>query len=192
EALPCAEILSRKCKTPWLSGSPYGYAGTLAFLQAISSRIGRPVRAELAAELKKRAAEAGQTKMYLRMLRKHRPAATLVGEYAAVQGLAGLLAELGLPVDQKISLHSLAAFEDPDRQVAYLPHEKERMRRMQSLHRQLVLADDVSLSLCAADNVGLRISAPLVFGAQVANHLPLMGMRGADFIMETVERYLQA
>jgi len=125
------------------------------------------------------------------MLKKHRPAATLVGEYAAVLGLSGLMAELGLPVAQKLSLHSLAALEAPDAQVDYLPQERDRMRRMQSLHHQLVLADDVSLSLCGADNVGLRISTPLVFGAQVANHLPLMGLRGADFVLEAVERFLQ-
>ena len=191
EALPCAKILSDKCGTPWIAERPYGYAGTLAFLKAVSERIGRPIHPDLMRALQKRAAEARQYPTYLRMLRKHRPAATLVGEYATVQGLAGLMAELGIPVDQKISLHTLAAVETPDAQVSHLPHEKERMERMRALHGQLVLADDVSLSLCAADNVGLRVSTPLVFGAQVANHLPLMGMRGADYVLETVERYLQ-
>ena len=32
---------------------------------------------------------------------------------------------------------------------------------------------------------------PVTRGAQVARHLPVMGLRGADFIAEAVEEYLQ-
>ena len=35
----------------------------------------------------------------------------------------------------------------------------------------------------------IRISMPLIDIAQVAVHMPLMGNRGVDMIMETVEAY---
>ena len=62
---------------------------------------------------------------------------------------------------------------------------------MQALHHTLVLADDVSKRLLAKDNTFLRVSMPLVDGAQIATHLPFMGPRGADFILEAVEVYLE-
>lgn len=37
----------------------------------------------------------------------------------------------------------------------------------------------------------MRIASPLVDGAVVATHMPLMGDRGADMIIEHVEEYLQ-
>ena len=58
-------------------------------------------------------------------------------------------------------------------------------------HRTLVLADDVSKRLLTKDNTFLRVSMPLVDGAQIAAHLPFMGPRGADFILEAVEAYLK-
>ena len=62
---------------------------------------------------------------------------------------------------------------------------------MKGLNRHFVLADDVSGRLLAADNTYMRIASPLVDGAVVATHMPLMGDRGADMIIEHVEEYLQ-
>lgn len=54
-----------------------------------------------------------------------------------------------------------------------------------------MLADDVSRRLLAEDNTFMRVSLPLVDGTIVANHMPLMGDRGADMIIESLEQYLQ-
>lgn len=45
--------------------------------------------------------------------------------------------------------------------------------------------------LLAEDNTFMRVSLPLVDGTIVANHMPLMGDRGADMIIESLEQYLQ-
>ena len=69
--------------------------------------------------------------------------------------------------------------------------EKEQSQRLKALDYHLVLADDVSLHLCNETNTGLCVSFPLVSHVQIAGHLPLMGIRGTDFILETVDRYYQ-
>ena len=89
------------------------------------------------------------------------------------------------------SLMILRPVPNPDRSVKVCASEKERLDLLRSLHHQLILADDPSLTVCPPDNVTLRFAMPVTRGAQVARHLPMMGLRGADFIAEAVEEYLQ-
>lgn len=56
----------------------------------------------------------------------------------------------------------------------------------------LVLADDVALAQCDACNTKLRLSAPYLKGAQIATHLPFMGERGADYLLEYINSYFSA
>ena len=114
-----------------------------------------------------------------------------MGEYMTVQGVSDFLNGIFFPVVNRVSAHSLRAIENLAEDVKYLPVEKERIELIKGLHRHFVLADDVSKRLLAADNTFMRIASPLVDGAVVATHMPLMGERGADMIIEHVEEYLQ-
>ncbi len=191
EAVPAARILNQKCGTPFLTGAPYGYAGTLAWLEKIGRQLGREAGPVLRAALKKRAAEAMQYRMYGMMLKADKPQVAIFGDAPMVAGLGRFMDELDFPVVTKISRHSLRLYEAADPSVRYLPEEKDRIEILQSLRRTLVLADDVSKRLLTKDNTFLRVSMPLVDGAQIAAHLPFMGPRGADFILEAVEAYLK-
>ncbi len=189
EALPAAKLLESKCGTPYVYGAPYGYQGTLDWLEAVGKRIGRQVDPRLAGKLKKRAMEVGQYRMYGRMLRRDRPQAFLYGEYEAVKGLGAFLSGMGIAPAKQISAHSLAPLEHAEEAIQYLPTEKERIGLLRSLRHTLVLADDTSRRLLEGDNTFIRIATPLIDTAQVAAHMPLMGDRGADMILETVEAY---
>lgn len=191
EALPAARILAETCHTPYVAGAPYGYAGTLAWLERVADALGQPIAPELVRELKEKSLQASQLRMYARMRKQHRPTATLYGEYEMVRGLAAFLEEVGLRVENRLSAHSLRALEAPDPAVRHLPVEKERIELLRGLHHQLVLADEVSHALLAPDNFFVRASMPLVHGAQTATHLPLAGPRGADALLESVEEYLE-
>ena len=59
------------------------------------------------------------------------------------------------------------------------------------MQKTLVLADDVSHRLCDSSNVVVRVSASFIDGAQIATHLPLLGEKGTDFLLETIEAYYQ-
>ena len=189
EALPAAKLLEGKCGTPFVYGAPYGYQGTLDWLEAIGKQIGRQVNPRLADEMKKRAMEVMQYRMYGRMLRRDKPQAYLYGEYETVKGLGAFLSGMGISPARQISAHSLAPLENTEDGISYLPAEKDRIILLRALHRTLVLADDTSRRLMDTDNTFIRISMPLIDSAQVAVHMPLMGNRGADMIMETVEAY---
>ena len=191
EGLPAARMLRARFGTPMVTGAPYGYAGTLEWLQKIADALGREIDPVLRAEIAERMSDASQYRMSLMMLRKDRPAVTVAGEYRAIVGVSGFLEGLGLPVVHKLCLHSLRAVAEPDPTVRLCRSEGERLEILKGLHRQLILADDPSLSVCPPDNVTLRFAMPVTRGAQVARHLPLMGLRGADYIAESVEEYLQ-
>ena len=115
--------------------------------------------------------------------------AVLYGEYEAVKGLGAFLGSMGIAPARQISAHSLAPLEHCEEKIEYLPAEKDRIDLMRSLRRTLVLADDTSRRLMPDDNTFIRIATPLIDTAQVAAHMPLMGDRGADMIMETVSAY---
>ena len=40
-------------------------------------------------------------------------------------------------------------------------------------------------------NVKLRASMPIVYGSQVANHIPLIGIKRYGLFLEYVDQYLQ-
>ena len=131
--------------------------------------------------------EVMQYRMYGRMLRRDKPQAYLYGEYETVKGLGAFLAGMGIAPARQISAHSLAPLENSEDGIPYVPAEKDRINLLRALHHTLVLADDTSRRLMDTDNTFIRISMPLIDSAQVAVHMPLMGNRGADMIMETVE-----
>lgn len=191
EALLAAKYLQDKCGMPFVEGAPYGYEGTLNWLENVGKVIGRAVNPKMTAHLKKRMMESKQYRMYTMMLKVNKPAVTIMGEYMTVQGLTDFLNGIGFPVVNKVSAHSLRAIKDPAENVKYLPVEKDRIELMKELRHQLVLADDVSKRMLCGDNTYMRIASPRIDGAVVAAHIPLMGDRGADMIIEHVEEYLQ-
>lgn len=191
EAIPAARLLEKRCGTPYVEGIPFGYAKTLEWLQEVGERIGKPLNPQLETRLREKAGNAMVYRMNIRMLKQDTASATVVGEYQTVTGYAAFLESLGFRVEHKICLHSMKNLEHADESVLHLASEKERLDIMKSLHRQLVLGDDSSLRCCPEDNVKYRICMPVIAGAQIANHLPLAGERGADALLEKIEEYFQ-
>ena len=191
EGLVAAKMLNTRFGTPIVGGSPYGYRGTLEWLEKISKVLGRPISKEIQDELNERIQDTATYPMYSMMLREDTPAVVLVGEYRPILGIGKFMEDLGFPCTHKLCLHSLRAIPEPDPSVTVCRSEKERLDILRGLHRTLILADDPSMSVCPSDNVFLRISMPVVRGLQKAAHLPMMGIRGADYMLETVEEYLQ-
>ena len=192
EGAAAAKMLKKKFGTPTVGGAPYGYQGTLEWLEKISEAIGRPISSQVRDELEQKINEAAYYPMYSRMLKFDHPSVALVGEYRPVVGIGQFLTQLGLKPNLQICLHSIKAVAKPEENIRVCDSEKERLNLLRGLHRSLIMADDPSMSVChKEDNVFLRISMPVVRGNQTARHLPLVGIRGADFIMETVEEYLQ-
>lgn len=192
EGLPAAQILHRDFATPFVFSAPYGYAATLAWLEEVGKVLGQEPDSKLCARLRLKAQNAASLKMYGMMMgRKKMPQAAVIGEYDLVKGMSAFLQTVGINVPHKICCHSLKSITEPDTDIVYLAAEREKIDLLKSLNNTLVLADDVSNRLCDRSNTLLRVSAPFIDGAQIAAHLPFMGEKGTDFLLETVEAYYQ-
>ncbi len=191
EGLAAAKILKSRFGTPIVTGCPYGYQGTLDWLEKIADRTGCPIEPAFRSELVEKIQGAAQYPMYVRMLKQDQARAVLVGEYHTICGIGRFLQELGISVEVSLCTHSSKLIGKPSEQVVFSSREKERLDMLHQKHRCLILADDASRCVCPADNTIFRISMPVIRGAQIASHLPLMGIEGADQMLEWVEEYLQ-
>ena len=191
EGLAAAKILKSRFGTPIVTGCPYGYQGTLDWLEKIAEKTGCPIEPAFRSELVEKIQGAAQYPMYVRMLKQDQARAVLVGEYHTICGIGRFLQELGISVEVSLCTHSSKLIGKPSEQVAFSSREKERLDILHQKHRCLILADDASRCVCPADNTIFRISMPVIRGAQIASHLPLMGIEGADQMLEWVEEYLQ-
>src|SRR5699024_8422475 len=145
----------------------------------------------LADELREKNNNAMQYRMYARMLHRDKMKASLIGEYDVIQGIGTFLEEIGFQIDHKLCIHTLRSIENTEERIFSPSTEKEKIDLIKTLQKQLILADDIMLELCNSNNTKVRISPPVIRGAVFARHLPLMGERGADYILEFVEQYLQ-
>ena len=193
EALPAARWLLEKYGTPYVYGAPYGYAGTERWLEQIAETVKIPIATPLLTELQTRKQEAMNYRMYAGMYRHkpHAPCAALIGDYDTIMGLSALCRELDITPDLMICPHSLKDIEGQLDGISHFARERDQIDILRGLHYHLVLGDDVSLHLCDETNVCRCISFPLVYHTQIAGHLPLMGIRGMDDILETIDRYYQ-
>ena len=121
---------------------------------------------------------------------RRKPAqASIQADYDTLLGLAGALQELDIEPVNLICSHSLKAVESPDERVTYYAKEKERLDLYHTLHGQWVLGDSVMESCVSEDTYFTCVSFPFAGKPQIANHFPLMGEKGMDFLRECKEFY---
>ncbi len=191
EAIGAAKWMEENCGVPYVFGTPYGYSGTLAWLESVGRAIGREPAPSLIARLRKKMEDASMYRMYGMMLKKDRPSAVLVGEYHVIAGLSDFLSGIGLPVSEKICLHTMKGITSPDKTICHFETEKERIDLLSGIHRAFVLGDDISMRMCPNDNIFYRISSPVIHGSQSATHLPIAGEKGTDALIEKIDEYFQ-
>lgn len=190
EALPVCQWMQEHLGIPFVEGTPYGYAGTQSWLRAIEQTLDLPVASSLARELAEKQRHVSSMKAISFMRRERQGKAVLFGEYALIQGAGDFLEECGIPVSHRVLTQSPRVISELPENITYLESEKERLDIVRGLQDTLVLADDVMLHHCASDNHKVRASAPVLFASEMAHHLPLCGIHGADFLMEEIDAYL--
>ena len=116
--------------------------------------------------------------------------AAVKGDYDLVQGVSAFLEQAGIKVVHKMCAHSLKAIAEPAADVESYAEEGEWLQLIRGLRATLIFADDVALTQADASNMKVLISAPFMNGV-VATHLPFMGEKGADFLLEQIQGYYQ-
>lgn len=190
EALAAAKILEKKCKTPYILGSPYGYQGTLEWLQSISKQINVEINPAMRERLEKKAKDLKQNGMR-RIVRDIVPTATIMGDYDRVTGIAKLMHEMNISINAQVCDHSLFLIEDKDANVQYLTKEKDKIDILTACHDQIIFADDISLHIAHNSNTKVLVSAPIKQGP-IANHMPIIGEKGTDFLREKISLYFRS
>lgn len=187
EALPAAQKMQEKYGIPYVYGAPYGYEGTEIWLKKISEKIHVPLSNAIKAEFAERRDTAIHFKMYARMYRA--PKAAVMADYDTLCGFMQLLREICIEPTLCACPHSLQHIENADTSIVVFENERMQIDAFKKLNQHLVFADEISLHLCNDSNTKVCVSFPLVHHGQIARHLPLMGIRGTDHILESVDTY---
>lgn len=192
EGLAAAKMLEEKCGTPYIYCAPYGYQGTIDFITAVGKVIGKVPPMPMLGRLKGKLRGMSMLGMFAMMGGgRVKPAALIKGDYDQVCGVAAFLKQAGIEVRHMVCSHSLKNIDQPVEGVAYYADEKDWLDIFKQARKALVLADDVALLQCDDSNTRVRISSPFLTGSQIATHLPFMGEKGADTLLEAVELYYQ-
>lgn len=186
EAVEAAEILKEKCGTPYVYDSPYGYGGTLDWLGKISETIGCEINPKLAARLKEKIRRLSPMggPMGMGMMGAVKRKASLQGDYDTLLGFRRALEELNIDVENAVCSHSLRAIENSDECIRFIPKEKERIELWKSISGQWCLGSDEMGLFCKQANYFTLISAPFNSKLQRAAHMPFMGEKGMDYLVE--------
>ncbi len=190
EGIAAAKFLEKKCGTPYVVGSPYGYAGTLEWLESVSKVISEEINPCLRERLEERIKELSMTARRMKMMRDEPLLATVVADYDRADGLSKLLKEFAFDIHALVCDHSLTYVTDKNQEVQYIVDEKEKISIIKKCKSQLLLADDVTLEIADESNTKILVSAPF-FRGTTAKHMPILGEKGADYLSELISAYIQ-
>ena len=188
EGLAAAKYLQEKFGTPYVYAVPYGYNGTLSFLAQVGEAVGREPDSMVLLRLQTKEKSLSRLSLFTMMGNNKPKKAVVKGDYDLVQGVSAFLEQGGITVLHKMCAHSLKAIAEPAADVEAYAEESDWLQVIRGLHDTLVLADDVALLQAEADNTKVLISAPFMNSA-VATHMPFMGEKGADFLLEQMQAY---
>ena len=190
EGLAAAQYLEEKFGTPYVYAAPYGYSGTVRFLESVGEAIGEMPQPLVLMRLRMKEKGMSMLSMFAMMGGGKTKQAVVKGDYDLVQGVSAFLEQAGIRVVHKMCAHSLKAIAEPAADVESYAEEGEWLQLIRDLRATLIFADDVALTQANASNMKVLISAPFMNGV-VATHLPFMGEKGADFLLEQIQGYYQ-
>ena len=190
EGLAAAQYLEEKFGTPYVYAAPYGYSGTVRFLESVGEAIGEMPQPLVLMRLRMKEKGMSMLSMFAMMGGGKTKHAVVKGDYDLVQGVSAFLEQAGIRVVHKMCAHSLKAIAEPAADVESYAEEGEWLQLIRDLRATLIFADDVALTQANASNMKVLISAPFMNGV-VATHLPFMGEKGADFLLEQIQGYYQ-
>lgn len=192
EAKKAAEIIEDKCGTPCHYGVPYGYEGTLAWLEEVALKLNQPVNPDLVKRLKEKMRRNGVSMGGpMGSVRLKEPRAVIQGDYERLLGLRQALGEMHVTAEGLLCSHSLKAMEKADPALIHFSKEKERIDYFRSLKNCWLLGSGEMELLCGGGQYFTCVSAPFYGYSQFATHLPIVGEKGMDYLMEEAERYYE-
>lgn len=189
EGLKMAEYLQEKYGMPFIYLPPYGYEKTLELLQQVSLLVGKEVNRSLVERLQEKQQKLKAFGMLQRRMTegKYPQRALLKGELDFIQGVGEFLETLGFKQQQRICDYSLKNLQAE--KVDFYKEENQWLQVVRQQEHSLVLGSDIVLEEAGTSNVKVRTAYPLLVDNVTATHLPFMGEKGADMLLEQVKEY---
>lgn len=174
EALPLAEAMQEKAGLPYFAVCPYGYQGSLDMLKRIADAFELKMDPGFASDAAKKQNEIAMLPFFLRNLQQPLYVHSIGADFLN-KGLAQAVSETGIAMG---------------RQLLTQAPEEERLAFIRGLKGALVFADTQSLRLLPPGNMKVTCAFPWFKHSIIAEHLPLMGIRGMDYIAEKINDYI--
>lgn len=190
EALPAADIIRKKFGVPYVYGAPYGYRGTLEWLERISEEIGEEINPKLRERLEEKIdaiTPIGGGPMA--MMRRKPSKACVQADYDVLLGMRQVLQELFFTEVKLLCSHSVKAVQNADPDVVYYEKERDRIQQFRECTETWCLGSDEMKKFMNENNYFTHLSAPFITIKQVAHHLPFMGEKGMDRFLEQKAEY---
>lgn len=186
EALEAGKIIEEAYGVPFYYGTPYGYKGTLEWLEQVAELLGEEINPVLTERLQKKIFRLSPMggPMGMGMMGIEKEKASVQGDYDTLLGFKRALEEMDLEVEHLICSHSLKAISNCTPQICTITKEKERIALLKEIKGQWCLGSDEMLTLCGDENYVTVVSAPFTSRIQKATHLPFMGEKGMDYLLE--------
>ncbi len=191
EAVPAAKMLEKKHEMPYVKGSPYGYQGTLDWLEEVSKAINVEINPKMKARIQKKAKDLEERMEFILFMRTEVPTAVIMGDYDRILGISTFLKGMGFTIEHAICDHSLSLFNcEKIEEIKVLEREKDRLDILKACERRLIIADEISLDIANETNTKILVSAPF-FKSPIASHFPIVGEKGTDALLEVIYEYIR-
>lgn len=189
EGLECAELLQSRHGQPYVYGAPYGYRGTLEWLQKVGQVLGKELDSNFAKHLRGHATKHSGT--VRRALFHYKSLPTLLaGSLMQVQGMYAFLhGELGIDVK-----HIIVNPNRPTRlpeidpvlaeKLSFNPSEAEKLALLASIRPSVVSGDGVLLDMASSVPVKVQVANPNLSSTLIYDGTPFMGINGATYLIE--------
>lgn len=184
EAVETAEILKKSCGTDYFYGTPYGYSGTLEWLENTGQLIGQEVNPTLISRIESKIQRLTPMGGPMAMMRRNQPSAVIQGDYDTLLGFSQVMTEMDIEVSKMICSHSLKAINSGNERIEYIQKEKDRIDLFKAVSGAWCLGSGEMHRYCCDSNYFTLISAPFVGKNQNASHLPFIGEKGMDYLSE--------
>mgnify|MGYP001102480566 CR=1 FL=1 len=197
EGIKGAKVLEKSNSIPYYYGRPYGFKGTMNWINDISERYNLAVNEKY---IKEKVSAVRKSIMGYKMMTRElsNKKAVIVGDLDIVMGLASFIEEIGLKVEKMIVKHSVSknvqerVEEKYKEKVEFDLNEMEIEKYLKDEEIYLLLGDGATLKLQNKSKLQFQISNPNFLKHNIYPYTPLVGFNGVLYLLQCLHELQKA
>ncbi|TCK92817.1 nitrogenase molybdenum-cofactor synthesis protein NifE [Natranaerovirga hydrolytica] len=191
EGIKGAKYLKDNGDMPFYYGKPYGLEGTMAFIKGIEKQFQLQINETY---IQNKMNQINKYLMHYKFVTREldNKKVALIGDFDIVIGLAGLMEELGLEVDQLLIKHKknkhtpeelLIRYKD---RIHFNQSEKQISMYLEKTPLYLLLSDGSTLKLHNKSEKTLQIANPNFIKHNIYPYTPFVGFNGVLYMIQNL------